>query len=68
MNYYSTPLDDVLNETVTDAKVGLTHDEAKLRLEKNGENRLKEKKKKSLASRFFDQFKDVMIIILLVLL
>ena len=66
MNYYSTPLDDVLNETVTDAKVGLTHDEAKLRLEKNGENRLKEKKKKSLASRFFDQFKDVMIIILII--
>ena len=66
MNYYSTPLDDVLNETVTDAKVGLTHNEAKLRLEKNGENRLKEKKKKSLASRFFDQFKDVMIIILII--
>ena len=66
MNYYCTPLDDVLKETATDAKVGLTLNEAKLRLEKNGENRLKEKKKKSLASRFFDQFKDVMIIILII--
>lgn len=66
MNYYCTPLDDVLKETATDAKSGLTLGEAKLRLEKNGENRLKEKKKKSLASRFFDQFKDVMIIILII--
>lgn len=66
MNYYCTPLDEVLKETATDAKVGLSLKEAKLRLEKNGENRLKEKKKKSFMSRFFDQFKDVMIIILII--
>ncbi len=66
MNYYCAPLDDVLKETATDSKVGLTLSEAKARLEKNGENRLKEKKKKSFVSRFFDQFKDVMIIILII--
>ncbi|MBO7273868.1 MAG: HAD-IC family P-type ATPase, partial [Clostridia bacterium] len=33
--------------------------------QKYGPNRLREKKKKSLAQRFFDQFKDVMILILI---
>ena len=40
-------------------------DEAAARLEKYGRNRLKEKRKKTLPERFFAQFKDVMILILL---
>ena len=45
---------------------GLTDKEAESRLMEYGENKLNEKKKKSLALRFFEQFKDVMIIILLI--
>ena len=45
---------------------GLTDKEAESRLIEYGENKLNEKKKKSLALRFFEQFKDVMIIILLI--
>ena len=65
MNYYFAPLNDVLKETACDPKVGLSENQVEERLKKHGENRLKEKKKKSLLSRFFDQFKDVMIIILI---
>lgn len=65
MNYYFAPLNEVLKETVCDPKVGLSENQVEERLKKHGENRLKEKKKKSLLSRFFDQFKDVMIIILI---
>ena len=44
---------------------GLSDSEAQSRLEKYGENRLEGEKKKSLPARFFAQFKDVMILILL---
>jgi Ca2+-transporting ATPase len=50
---------------MTDEKNGLSSDEAKKRLEKYGENKLIEKKKKSNLARFADQFKDVMILILI---
>ena len=43
----------------------MTADEAKKRLSEYGENRLAEKKKKSLIARFFGQFADAMILILL---
>lgn len=66
MNYYFAPLNDVLKEAACDPKVGLSENKVEERLKKYGENRLKEKKKKSLLSRFFDQFKDVMIIILII--
>ena len=56
----------VLTELSTDAKLGLSADDAAERLAKNGENKLKEKKKKTLARRFFEQFLDAMIIILIV--
>ncbi len=66
MKYYAEPLDSVLSEVSTNASSGLTEAEAVQRLAKNGENRLKEKKKKSNFQRFVDQFKDVMIIILII--
>ncbi len=44
---------------------GLTAAQVLEKKEKYGENRLREKKKKTLISRFFDQFKDVMILILI---
>ncbi len=45
---------------------GLTEDEAKKRLEKNGLNKLKETKKKGLLFKFLEQFNNIMIIILII--
>jgi len=49
----------------TDPQRGLTGQQARQRLEQYGPNALAEGKKLSLAARFFNQFKDFMIIILL---
>lgn len=48
----------------TDIEKGLTSDEAKLRLEKYGPNKLEEKKKKSWISIFFSQMNNPMIFVL----
>ena len=66
MNYFAKPLTEVLEKLGVDLKIGLRNTEVNERLQKYGENKLKEKKKKSTLSRFFDQFKDVMIIILII--
>ena len=63
-NITSKELDEQLFNT--DIKVGLTSEEVVRRKKQFGENKLKEKKKKSLFARFMAQFKDVMIIILLI--
>lgn len=65
MESYSTSKDDILKELCTDQKAGLNAAEAAERLQKYGENKLKEKKKKTKLMRFCDQFKDVMILILI---
>lgn len=64
-NYYNMSGKEAL-EALQSNENGLTEQEALSRLEKNGKNELKEGKKKSLAARFLDQMKDVMIIVLLV--
>ena len=66
MKFYLAPLSEVLTKTATDPKLGLSQNEVTERLQKYGENRLREKKKQSNLSRFIGQFKDVMIIILLI--
>lgn len=66
MNYFAKPLTEVLEKLGVDPKIGLGSAEVNERLQKYGENKLKEKKKKSTLSRFLDQFKDVMIIILII--
>ncbi len=66
MKAHSQTLQEVLNALGTDKKRGLSQKEAAAILEKEGENRLREKKKKGLLSRFLEQFKDVMILILIV--
>ncbi|HPE95395.1 MAG TPA: HAD-IC family P-type ATPase, partial [Bacillota bacterium] len=63
---YSTREDEVLSSFETDPVSGLTAEQALNRLEKNGENALRERKKKSLFKRFLSQFKDAMIIILII--
>ena len=58
--------DEVLAELAVKPELGLTEAEVSERTEKYGANKLKEKKKKTTMQRFFDQFKDAMIIILLI--
>ena len=64
MDYHSKDTDSVFAELGT-SSAGLDSSEAKARLEKHGENRLTEGKRKTMLGRFIEQFKDVMIIILL---
>ncbi len=45
---------------------GLTQEEVDLRLKKYGENRLKEGKHKGVLQVFFEQFKDLLVIILII--
>ena len=66
MENHSRDRQELMFELRTDPKVGLSSLEAKKRLEEVGENKLAEKKKKSLFVRFLEQFKDVMIIILII--
>ena len=63
--WFSKSQEDVLKELNVDPSLGLTTDEAKARLEKYGENKLKGKPKKSLVSLFFAQLKDMLIYVLL---
>ncbi len=47
-------------------KIGLSEDEAKERLEQNGQNQLAKAKKRNAAMIFAEQFKNILVIILLV--
>ena len=66
MQAYTQSAEHVLSELQTNDKNGLTKEQVLERFAKYGENKLKEKNKKTNLQRFFEQFKDVMIIILLV--
>ena len=55
----------LLAQLRTARETGLTQKDAEERLRQYGPNRLKEKKRKTNLQRFFDQFKDAMILILL---
>ena len=59
-------LSAILDTLGTNAKTGLSEAEAEARLAQYGQNKLKEKKRKSNLQRFLIQFKDVMIIILII--
>ena len=62
---YLQSVEDVFKE-VKSSPSGLSSQEAASRLEKYGANTLQEGKKKSLLEKFVDQFKDFMILVLLV--
>ena len=64
MTPHNTSQEELLKELRTSA-AGLSSQEARQRLERYGENKLAEKRKKTNLQRFLDQFKDVMILILL---
>lgn len=65
MKFYCSAKEAVLEELHSDA-AGLTQQEAQMRLEQNGKNRLEAAKGKSLLRRFLEQIADPMIIILLI--
>lgn len=64
--YSKKSVEEVLHEFMVDPNVGLTSEEVKLRQEKYGKNVLNEKKKTPWILRFLAQFKDILIIVLLV--
>ncbi len=64
MIFYHETGENVLKELGSDASYGLTDEQVLQRKQQYGENRLREKKKKTNLQRFLDQFKDVMILIL----
>lgn len=66
MKPYHQSIEDIINELQSDSIQGLSANEAQLRIKKYGENKLKESKKKTSFEKFLDQFKDAMIIILLI--
>ena len=65
-NWFNKTVDEVESTLKTNAENGLKAEEAKKRQEEYGLNELKAKKKKSLFVKFLEQFKDFMIIILII--
>lgn len=65
MVFFDKSKEETLSLLQSNEERGLSSDEVKRRLEKYGENRLRQKKTKTFMQRFFEQFKDVMILILL---
>ena len=65
MLFHNKSKEETLNALCTNRESGLSAAQVAELQQKHGPNRLREKKKKSLAKRFFDQFKDVMILILI---
>lgn len=63
-NYYNKKVEELYKELNTSIS-GLTEEEANKRLEKYGENKLVERKKKSNFIIFLNQFNDLMIILLI---
>lgn len=66
MKYHCLSVEDCLKELKTSSANGLSQKEAEKRLKKYGPNLLETKKEKSLLLRFFSQFTDFMILILII--
>ena len=64
--WHSIEAPEVLKELNTDPRHGLTEDEAKRRLETYGYNELKKEEGVSPLTLFFNQFKNILILILLI--
>ena len=64
LNVYNETVEELYKRLETN-KLGLTDEEVQKRLERDGENKLTEKKKKANFVLFFEQFNDFMIISLI---
>ncbi len=62
---YSISQEELLRELEVSPQTGLSAGEVQKRLERYGENKLPQGKKKTMLRRFLEQFQDVMILILL---
>lgn len=65
MLYYLDSVEKIAEELGADTAKGLSSSQVAEKQAKFGKNKLLEKKKKTMAQRFFEQFKDVMILILI---
>ena len=65
MTFHQVSADDALRILKADPAQGLTREQAEERITRCGPNKLKEPRKKSNFQRFLEQFKDIMILILL---
>lgn len=65
MVYHNEKTDAVVSHLDSDVSLGLSGQQVSERLAQYGENKLQEKKKKTNLQRFAEQFKDVMILILI---
>lgn len=66
MEAYNKKKEEVLQTLSVDPKKGLSSSEVKKRQEEYGPNQLRESKKKTLFQMFLDQFKDFLVIILII--
>ena len=66
MTAHNQSRSQVVETLKSDITLGLSQAEAQQRLSQYGENKLREKPKKTNFQRFLDQFKDAMILILLI--
>ena len=64
-NYYNLSVEEIEKELNTN-KEGLSGQEYDLRIEKYGFNELTEKKKESILVKFIEQFKDMMVLVLII--
>jgi len=65
-NWFQKSVEETKEELKTDLKKGLSEQEAEERQEKYGFNELEEGKKKNFIQKFLEQFKDFMVIVLLI--
>lgn len=63
---YSKPMDELVKELRTDTGQGLSQQEVEKKRQQYGENKLQEKKAKTIWHMALDQFKDAMVIILII--
>ena len=65
MYFHHLSCDEAVKSLSSDAARGLTEQQVLEKRARHGENRLREKKPRTLLQRFLDQFKDAMILILI---
>ena len=65
-NWFNQTIEEIEENLNTNAKLGLTNEQVNKAKEKYGFNELKAKKKKSICIKFLEQFKDFMIIVLII--
>lgn len=66
MEWYKKTKDEILSQLQTSIDEGLTQNEAEDRIKKYGPNELKEEDRKSFISKLMAQFKDFLVIILII--